>query len=306
MSRQPQLFVPAITPFKADLSVDVEKFIHNCKMLLADGAHGLAPFGTTSEANSLSVEERMSLLDQLIDSGVPASCLIPGTGCSALPDTIHLSAHATKRGCKGVLALPPFYYKGVPEDGVFAAFSKTIEAVGSADFKVYLYHIPQMTGVPITLALTERLLAAYPDTIAGLKDSSGVWENTLDFIKAFPQIESYSASEALIPQNVAAGGAGCISASANVNAAGIVALMTALGTPEEEKAAEKATEIRKIFESIPLIPGIKATVARRYADDGYAIVRPPFSALPEKFNQQVERAAHLCFRAAGAVEAAHA
>ncbi|WP_375552270.1 dihydrodipicolinate synthase family protein [Rhodophyticola porphyridii] len=275
--RKTELFVPAITPFAADLSVDTDRFVAHAKALIAAGAHGLAPFGTTSEANSLSVAERMQALEALIDAGIPPAQLIPGTGCSAAADTIALSSHATGLGCRGVLMLPPFFYKGVSDDGVFDAYAQVIEAVG-ADLRVYLYHIPQMSGVPITLPLIDRLIAAFPDTIAGLKDSSGNWENTAAVIAAFPGIDTYSASESLIPDNVAAGGAGCISASSNVNAAGIRRLIDGLGGPDEAAHHRQVSEVRKIFETLPLIPAIKAAVALQTGDAEYARVRPPFTA----------------------------
>lgn len=297
MTRTPKLFVPAITPFAADLSIDTDRFIANCKALLDDGADGLAPFGTTSEANSLSVAERIELLDALIDAGVPADRLIPGTGCAALPDTIALTIHAVSRGVLGTLTLPPFYYKGVPEQGLVDSFSAIIDAVGDSKLRMYLYHIPQMTGVPITLTLIEALLTRHPGVFVGLKDSSGNWDNTHSVIKAFPELETFSASEALIPQNIAAGGAGCISASANVNAKNIVALMHALGTPEEASIAAGVTELRKIFEGLPLIPAIKAATARRHGDAGYGTVRPPFVRLAETHAAQIERAHALAIGA---------
>ncbi len=295
MTRTPKLFVPAITPFKSDLSVDAERFIANSKTLLADGADGLAPFGTTSEANSMSVAERIDLLDALIESGVAAQSLIPGTGCAALPDSIELTRHAVSRNCAGTLTLPPFYYKGVPEEGLVDSYAAIIDGVADRRLKIYLYHIPQMTGVPITLTLIEALMKKFPGVFVGLKDSSGNWENTHSVIKAFPELEVYSASEALVPQNVAAGGAGCISASANVNARNIKALMKALGTERESEIATGVSEVRKIFEGLPLIPAIKAATALRHKDDGYAVVRPPFVRLAETHRPAIERAADLAF-----------
>jgi len=295
MTRTPKLYVPAITPFNDDLSPDAGRFVANCKALLADGADGLAPFGTTSEANSMSVGERMDMLDALLDSGVSADRLIPGTGCSALTDSIALTRHAVSRGCLGTLTLPPFYYKGVSEGGLVDSYTAIIDAVGDSRLKIYLYHIPQMSGVPITLMLIEKLLARHPGVFVGLKDSSGNWDNTNATIKAFPELDVYSASEALIPQNVAAGGAGCISASANVNSRNIVALMRALGTPQEAAIAAGVTEVRKIFEGLPLIPAIKAATARRHNDPSYAIVRPPFIKLPDDHAAQLERAVSIAF-----------
>lgn len=293
ITRKIEVFVPAITPFAADGSVDQARFVANARSLLAAGAHGLAPFGTTSEANSMSVGERTEALDALIAAGVAADALIPGTGCCAAADTITLSAHAVRLGCRGVLMLPPFYYKGVPEDGVFAAYAQAIEAVGTANLRVYLYHIPQMSGVPITLSLIERLLKAYPKTIVGLKDSSGSWDNTSQVIEAFPEIDTYSASESHIPDNVAAGGAGCISASANVNPTGIRRLIDGLGAPNQAALLEQVAQVRKIFESVPLIPAIKVAVALQRGDENYARARPPFAPLPMAHTAAVKEAVRL-------------
>ncbi|WP_116133426.1 dihydrodipicolinate synthase family protein [Tropicimonas sp. IMCC34043] len=292
-TRSPELFVPAITPFDERGAVDHRRLVAHAHGLLAAGAHGMAPFGTTSEANSLSVGERTAALEALVSGGIDASVLIPGTGCCAVADTVALSSHTHGLGCRGVLMLPPFYYKGVPEDGVFAAFAQVIEAVASPTFRVYLYHIPQMSGVPITLSLIERLLKAYPDTIAGLKDSSGNWDNTRAVIEAFPQIDTYSASESLIPQNAAAGGAGCISASANVNPAGIRRLIEGLGTPQEAALLDQVSAVRKVFEGLPLIPAIKAAVALQRGDPAFARVRPPFAPLAGTFDAAIDTAVRL-------------
>lgn len=300
MSHKIELFVPAITPFAEDLSVDTRRLVAHAKSLLDAGAHGLAPFGTTSEANSMSVSERMTALEALVDAGIPASSLIPGTGCAALPDTIALSAHATRLGCRGVLMLPPFYYKGVSDDGVFAAYAHVIDAVGASDLGVYLYHIPQMSGVPITHALIERLMKAYPGTIRGLKDSAGKWEYARDVIAAFPEIATYSASESMIVDNAAAGGAGCISASSNVNPAGIRRLIDGLGSDTEDALLAQVSAVRKIFEGLPLIPAIKAAVARQHADDGFARLRPPFVATGPEHDAAIAQAVEI---AAGKIPA---
>ena len=198
-------------------------------------------------------------------------------------------------GVRGTLTLPPFFYKSVPEDGVFAAYARIIEAVGSDALRLYLYHIPQMSGVPITLPLIARLKEAFPGVVAGLKDSSGNWDNTASVIAAFPEIETYSASESLIVKNAEAGGAGCISASANVNAHGISALIRGLGTDRQADLLARASEIRALYESLPLIPAIKATVARRLGDPGYATVRPPLVPLSAAHDKNIKDAADLCF-----------
>ena len=178
------VFAPVITPFKPDLSPDSDRLIRHCRWLLANDV-GLAVFGTNSEGNSLSVDERIALLDDLIDAGLDPARMMPGTGCSAFTDTVRLTAHAVKRGCGGVLMLPPFYYKNVSDEGLFRTFSEIIQRVGDARLRVFLYHIPQFSMVPISLGVTERLLAAYPGQVAGMKDSSGDWSNTAAFLDAF-------------------------------------------------------------------------------------------------------------------------
>jgi 4-hydroxy-tetrahydrodipicolinate synthase len=243
----------------------------------------------------MSVAERIAALEALVAGGIPAETLIPGTGCAALPDTIELTRHALSLGVRGTLTLPPFYYKPLSEDGVFASFARLIEAVGSDALDLYLYHIPQMSGVPITVGLIDRLMAEFPGVVTGLKDSSGDWDNTARIIAAFPGIETYSASEALIVRNVAAGGAGCISASANVNVAGIMALIRGLGSAEEDALLASVSAIRSVYEALPLIPAIKATVAARLGDPGYAIVRPPLVALAAAHDARIREAAGLCF-----------
>src|SRR5574341_1211534 len=160
---------PVVTPFKRDFSPDPERYVRHCKWLLANGCAGLAAFGTNSEANSLSVEERMVLLETLVQSGVPADRLMPGTGMCSLTDSVRLTAHAVSLGCAGVLMLPPFYYKGMSDEGLYRSFSEVIERVGDARLRLYLYHIPPVSQVPITLALIERLLKRYPGTVAGVK-----------------------------------------------------------------------------------------------------------------------------------------
>src|SRR5918912_3663074 len=157
---------PVVTPFKRDLSPDPDRFVRQCRWLLSQNV-GLAVFGTNSEANSLSVEEKIELLDRLVGAGLDPARMMPGTGCCALPDSVRLTAHAVKLGCGGVLMLPPFYYKGVSDEGLYRNFAEIIERVGEARLRVYLYHIPPVAQVPITLGLVERLLKAYPTQTAG-------------------------------------------------------------------------------------------------------------------------------------------
>ncbi|MBX3652453.1 MAG: dihydrodipicolinate synthase family protein, partial [Burkholderiales bacterium] len=209
---------PVVTPFDKDLNPDTHRFIAHCKWLISQGS-GLAAFGTNSEANSLSVNERLALLEAILAAGIDPRRMMPGTGCCSLSDSVKLTEHAVKAGCAGVLMLPPFYYKGVSDEGLYRNFSEIIQRVGDSRLRIYLYHIPPVAVVGITPKLVERLLKQYPETIAGMKDSSGDWNNTKTFLDNFAKqgFDVFAGSESFLLANMRNGGAGCISATANVN-----------------------------------------------------------------------------------------
>ena len=216
------VLAPVVTPFKADLSPDRQRFIRHCQWLLSQNC-GLAAFGTNSEANSMAAEERMKLLDALVAAGTDTSRMMPGTGCCSITETVELTTHAVKHGCAGVLMLPPFYYKKVTEEGLYRYFSEVVQRVGDTRLKIYLYHIPPVAIVGVTPKLVERLLKAYPNAIAGMKDSSGDWNNTKTFLDAFAKagFDVFVGSESFLLANMRNGGVGTISATANVNPAAI-------------------------------------------------------------------------------------
>src|SRR4030095_5386074 len=235
------VLAPVVTPFKADLSPDSQRFIAHCKWLLSQNC-GLAVFGTNSEANSLSMEERATLLDELVAAGVDPARMMPGTGCCSLMETVKLTAQAVERGCAGMLMLPPFYYKNVSEEGLYRYFREVVQRVAYMRLKNSLSHIPPVAIVGVTVKLVERLLTAYPNAIAGMKDSSGDWNNTKTFLDAFAvrarhgqsatgrvvstartarTFDVFVGSESFLLANMRNGGAGTISATANVNPAAI-------------------------------------------------------------------------------------
>src|SRR5437773_12119757 len=216
------VLAPVITPFTADLAPDSQRFIAHCKWLLSQNC-GLAVFGTNSEANSLSFEERATLLEELVAAGIDPSRMMPGTGCCSITETVKLTGQAVEHGCAGVLMLPPFYYKDVSGEGLYRYFSEVVQRVGDARLKIYLYHIPPVAVVGITTGLVERLLAAYPNAIAGMKDSSGDWNNTQTFLDAFAKsgFDVVVGSESFLLANLRNDGVGTISATANVNPAAI-------------------------------------------------------------------------------------
>jgi 4-hydroxy-tetrahydrodipicolinate synthase len=279
MSTLDGVLAPILTPFNADLSPDPVRFVALARHLMGQGL-GLAPFGTTSEGNSLSAEEKIDLLDTLAAAGLDMARMMPGTGCCALTDSARLSSHAVKRGCGGVLMLPPFYYKGVSEDGLFGAFAETIERVGDARLRVYLYHFPAQSQIPITLNLIERLLAAYPGVIAGAKDSSGDFANMEAMCSRFPGFKVFAGTERLILAVMRAGGAGCISANANIHGAAMLDLVRRWRQPEAQAMQTALEGFRAVMEGLPLIAALKAVTARRTSDPGWRLVRPPLVELP--------------------------
>ena len=229
------VLAPVHTPYTENLEPDVGRFIAHCRWLV-DNNVGLAIFGTNSEAASLSVSERLSMTDALLEAGIPAARLMPGTGACALPDAVTLTKHAVENGASGALMLPPFFFKGVSDDGLYAYYSEVIERVGNDRLKVYLYHIPQVTAVPITMNLIEMLRKRYPDTVVGAKDSSGNWDNTQAMIDNFAKdgFDVFPASESTLSKALPLGAAGCISATVNMNPGGIHALYQGWNTPEGE------------------------------------------------------------------------
>src|SRR6266536_703212 len=288
------VLAPAVTPLTADLAPDRKRFIGHCQWLLSQNC-GLAPFGTTSEANSMSTDERISLLEALLSAGIDPSRMMPGTGCCSITETVELTTHAVKHGCAGVLMLPPFYYKDVSEEGLYCYFSEVVQRVGDTRLRIYLYHIPPVAIVGITPKLVERLLNAYPNAIAGMKDSSGDWNNTKTFLDAFAGsarptrtgFDVFVGSESFLLANMRNGGAGTISATANVNSAAIHELYRTWNIADDaDQQQSKLNVVRQVFSNrkFPsMIAALKQAIAI-YADDpAWAKVRPPLVELtPEQ------------------------
>ncbi len=275
---------PVLVPLKPDLDIDSERFIAHAQWLLARGCHGLALFGTTSEANSFSVAERKALLERVVEAGISPERLMVGTGCCALTDSVELTRHAIDTGCRRVLMLPPFYYKGMSDEGLFRSFAEVIERVGSPDLRVFLYHFPRLSGVPVTEGLIALLVDALHEVVAGVKDSSGEWSNTRMMLERFPGLAIFPGSETFLLDGLRAGGAGCITATSNVNAAGVRAVFDAWRAGHEDADARQAatTAIRRAIDRHPGIPAQKFLLARCRSDPAWRAVRPPMTALDDE------------------------
>ena len=275
------VLVPVLTPFTPSGDPDLGRFVAFCRWLLEQGAGGLSVFGTTSEANSMSSPERMALLDGLIEAGIPPGKLMPGTGACSITEAATLVRHAVGRGCGGVLLLPPFYYKGVSDDGIFAFVSGVIDKVASSALRIYLYHIPPVAQVGYSLDLVARLIKAYPETVVGLKDSSGDWNNTAALLERCPGFAVFPGSEVFLLDALRKGGAGCITASGNVNVPGIRKAYENWRGPQAETLQAEITTLRKALQAYPMIPALKRIVAHFHKDPDWARVRPPLVALDQ-------------------------
>ena len=274
------VIAPTLTPFNDDLSIAGDLYLAHAKRCLADGCVGLAPFGTTSEAQSVGIEERMETLEALAAAGIPPSKLIPGTGLTSLPDTLRLTRHAVGLGCAGVLVLPPFYYKDVPDDGLYDYYRRLIDGVGDARLRIYLYHIPQVAGVGLPVALVRRLHADFP-AVVGIKDSSVDWENNTSALLAIEGLVVYPGSELPLMAALELGAMGAISATANINAAGIAEVIRLFDSGDRTAAAARHETVRKFrltVQGYAPIPVMKRMMALASGDRRWANTRPPLLA----------------------------
>lgn len=280
---------PVITPFRKDLSPDPDRFVKHCRWLMRSGCSGLAVFGTNSEANSMSVDEKLELLEALVKGGVPADVLMPGTGHCALTDSVRMTKEAVRLGCGGVLMLPPFYYKGVSDEGLFRNFAEVIERVGDDRLRLYLYHIPPVANVGITLPLIDKLLSRYPGIVAGAKDSSGDWANTKAMLDQFKDrgFDVFPGSEVFLLDGLRAGGKGCITATGNVNPGAIDKVFRNWKGPDADRLQADITATRKIVQKVPMIPALKAITAHFGNDPAWKTVRPPLTELSAEHEKQV-------------------
>lgn len=276
------IYAAIVTPVDSTGAIDLPRLAAHARWLLQHGCHGIGLFGTTGEANSFTVGERQRALDGLLAAGIAAERVILGIGCCAVGDTVALARHGLACGVRRQLALPPFFYKNVSDEGVFRAFAEVIERLHDPHLELYLYHFPQMTAVPVTRHVVGRLLESFPGTVRGLKDSSGDWPHTRGLIEEFPELFIYSGADNHLLDNLEAGGAGTISAAANLTCAASRRVFDAFrrGEHEEARAAmEQVTGVRKALQRHSLIAAVKAVIAHGLGDPEWARVRPPLVAL---------------------------
>ena len=275
----------AATPVTAEGEPNLALFTDHCLKLLDEGCHGIALLGTTGEANSFGVDQRKALLEATIERGVPANTLLPGTSTTNVADTIDLTRHAVRAGAKGVVMLPPFYYKGVSDEGLVRFYARVIEAVADPALRVILYHIPQVSQIPIGGDLIERLMTEFPDTVVGIKDSKGDMDHMGGLVSRFPGLGVLAGADPLMLPLLKAGGAGCITATSNLRADALRVVWDCWDNPDKQDdvtaAQARIGAWRNLSNNYVQLPTVKAMIARTRDDLGWLNMMPPLVELPE-------------------------
>jgi 4-hydroxy-tetrahydrodipicolinate synthase len=272
------------TPITAGFDPDLPRFITLSRWLLDNGCDALNVCGTTGEATSLTLAQRMAIMRAAAEA-LPLKRLMTGTGAAAVGDAVALTKHAAALGFAGALLLPPFYYKGVTDDGIVAYFEAIVAATADAPIDLYLYNFPQLSGVEYTSALVERLRAKFGSRIAGLKDSSGNMDYAAKIVALSPDLAVFPSTEAVLLKARAGAFAGCISGSANVTS-----ILCARAFHEGDATAlETACAVRALLQMNPLIPSVKAVLAARFGEPALEAVLPPLTALSDKDKRQLIR-----------------
>ena len=284
----PAVLSPVLTPVHSDGEIALELFAKQCGWLQKSNV-GLAVFGTNSEGNSFSASQKINALEYLVSHGLAANQMMPGTGACAVADAVTMTKATLELGCSGALMLPPFYYKDPAEDGLFAYYAQIIEKIGSDQLKIYVYNIPPVVKFGIPVTLLERLVAAYPNTVVGMKDSSGDWEYTKACLEALSPkgFRVYAGSESFLLRTLRNGGAGCISATANVNPAAIAHLAAHWQDANADELQTSLDVVRATFAKYPMIPAMKAACARYSGNHQWSRLCPPLLTLPQEIQEKL-------------------
>ena len=262
------------TPVEPNREPDIARATKLARFLLDNGCDGLNVLGTTGEATSFSLAQRQRVMTAYRDAGLPLDRLMVGTGAAAVADAAALTRHAAELGFAGALVLPPFYYKGVPDDGLAAYIDTIVSATSAKPIPIYLYHFPAQSGLPWHPRLVRRLLEAFGERLVGLKDSSGDMAYAREVAAISPAFKVFPSTEAVLMEARAGAFAGCISATANLNAD----LCQRAWSRGDAAALDTAVTIRKLFDGRPLVSGVKALLAHIHGDAALARVMPPLAA----------------------------
>lgn len=277
----------AATPLNPDYSIDLPRLAAHCRELLQRGCDGINLLGTTGEATSFSTEQRLAAMKAIAEAGLPLERFMVGTGAAALEDAVRLTAAAREFGFAGALVLPPFYYKGIDDDGLVAFIATLIERVGKAGLRLYLYHFPQNSGVPYRVGVVERLYRSYPEQLIGLKDSSGDLEFSTELARRLPELDVFPSAEGTLAEAEERRFAGCISATVNVTAPWAAEAWRTLGSERSKRAIARAVAVRNALATFPLISCVKWALADLYGDAAWMRLCPPLRTLTVKERQEL-------------------
>lgn len=280
------IYTATLTPQHEDLTFNAKLLVQHCQYLLEAGSSGIALLGTTGEANSFSLTEKKQIIDAVVEGGIAPEKLMVGTGSCAYPETVELTRHVLAHGIKEILLLPPFYYKAT-DQGLLDYFSRVIDTVADDSLRICLYHFPKMTDVDMSIPFLEKLLAKYPQQVTGMKDSSGDVAHMLSICKAFPGFELFAGTERYLLEVLRAGGAGCISATANVTVRKMAQVFQNWETEYADALQEELTAVRSVFEGLPFVAILKQYMAQYHKDDRWLALRPPNSMVQQEVVQQV-------------------
>lgn len=288
------IYCASFTAFGPDGAVDHARSAAHAAALVESGCDGVALLGTTGEANSLSTAERMALLEAVVAAGLPPERLLPGTGLCSVPETVALTRHALNCGVRTVLLLPPFYYAAPSQEGLLAHYSRVLDDVADDRLCVLLYNIPQMTGVSIEPGLIEQLRRRFPGTVVGIKDSSGDLDRMTALVEQFPGFSVLAGADPLVGPLLRAGGAGGITATANLIAPLLARLYRRIRAGDDAAATtaleQRIADARALFQRWPQIPALKAGHALLSGEPGWARVRPPMMPLGTDDSAALEQA----------------
>jgi 4-hydroxy-tetrahydrodipicolinate synthase len=281
-----------ITPLEPDATPDVERLVRHCTWLLAHGCDGINLLGTTGEAVSFSLEQRIAVMRAVAGAGLPVERFIVGTGAAAFADSVSLTREAFALGYRAPLVIPPFYFKNLEHEGIFRYYARLIETIAEPELRLYLYHFPQMSGVAFDHELIGRLTRAFPQTVVGIKDSSGDLGYARSVVDAFPQLAVFPSSETALAGGGVAGFSGCISATVNVTAPIAARVWRTSGTSETSVPSPDETAlhaIRSAMTVLPLVAAVKHVVASLFGDPHLARVAPPLVKLSRDVADALDR-----------------
>ena len=279
-----------LTPLAEDLGMDHVRFAAHSRSLLAAGCGGVTPFGTTGEGPSFSLAERRDAVDALVTNGVPARQILVSVSCAALPETLELTRHALSIGAHGCLMMPPFFLKGVSDQGVIDAYRYVIDRAADARLKLYLYHIPQVSGVGLTQAVIAALRRSYPQTIVGIKDSGCELQESLALAKAFmPGLTVYVGNEPDLPELGRRGSTGAVSGLANFMPRLVDRLVMQPDAPGTAQDLARVKRLLALLGGYSLTPALKGIMAVLTGERTWLRVRPPLVALTDEAFAALER-----------------